>query len=176
MLVLSRQQKMRRKPWRAGGIFSPDAKDLTPQQRREGIEALQYAIAGLKLPSALKGGEGECQHIFHDGLYARGLLIPAGELVIGRLHRQDRICIIASGSCIFVDENQRKEVSAPWFGAFKKGSKTAVYALSDVYWIAILRTELTDSRTAFESLTCASHEEYQAGLNLSFTENSEEIP
>ena len=135
--------------------------DLTLQENtRQRIEVLQDFIVNAGLPAELNGNEDECQHIFQGGMYARGLLIPAGELVIGRLHKQPRICIIASGSCIFVDENQRKEVSAPWFGSFEQGSKTVVYALTDCYWIAILKTELQESKTAFDTLTCTTRDEY----------------
>lgn len=133
---------------------------------RTRVDALQAhierGVSDGDLTSPLEGTEDECQHVFHDGMYARGLLIPAGTAVIGRLHKQARICIIAQGSCVFQDEIQKQEVSAPWFGAFQKGSKTAVYALTDTYWIAILRTELTDSKTAFDELTCATYNEYQA--------------
>jgi hypothetical protein len=135
-------------------------------QVRERIEALQAHIESKvssgELTSPLEGTEDECEHVFHDGMYARGLLIPAGTAVIGRLHKQARICIIAQGSCVFQDETQHKEVSAPWFGPFEPGSKTAVYAFTDTYWIAVLRTELEDSKTAFDTLTCATLEEYQA--------------
>jgi hypothetical protein len=82
-------------------------------------------------------------------------------LVIGRLHKHERIVVIASGSCIFVDEGRRREVCAPWVGSFEKGSKTAVYAKTDCYWIAILKTDLTDSKTAFDTLTCATRAEYR---------------
>ena len=151
-------------------VLSPDSNALSAEQRRTGIEALQARIeadvASGELTAKIKGGEEECEHIFGGGMYARGLLIPAGELVIGRLHKQERIVVIASGSCVFVDEDRRREVCAPWFGSFEKGSKTAVYAKTDCYWVAIFKTDLEDSKTAFDQLSCATRAEYVAYLKL----------
>jgi len=151
-------------------VLSPAANALSTGQRRMGIEALQERIdkgvASGELGAKLKGGEDECQHVFGGGMYARGLLIPAGELVIGRLHKQVRIVVIASGSCVFVDENRRREVHAPWIGSFEKGSKTAVFAKTDCYWVAILKTDLEDSKTAFDQLTCATRAEYVDHVKL----------
>jgi len=151
-------------------VLSPDANALSTEQRRIGIEALQERmeadVASGELTARIKGGEDECDHVFGGGMYARGLMIPAGELVIGRLHNQERIIVIASGSCVFVDEDRRMEVTAPWVGSFKKGSKTAVYAKTDCYWVAILKTDLEDSKTAFDQLTCATRAEYVAHMKL----------
>ncbi len=133
-------------------------------------ELLRGGVDSGELTSPLKGTEDECQHVFHGGMYARGLMIPAGTAVIGRLHRLARICIIAQGECTFRDEKQGHTVTAPWFGAFEPGSKTAVYAHSDTYWIAVLLTDLTDSKIAFDTLTHATRDEY-----LSYCKQLEQI-
>jgi len=142
----------------------------TPLEKvREGIDALEASmLQGVESGDLVKRlheggteeGDAQCKHYFGDGVYARSLLIPAGTAVVGRIHRQARVCIIAKGVCSFVCEDHRETVEGPWIGEFKAGSKTAVFAHSDVLWIACLGTEITDSRTAFDSLTCGSYEEY----------------
>lgn len=105
-------------------------------------------------------GDGQCQHAFGDGVYARSLLIPAGTCVVGKIHKQARVVIIAQGHCRFVDEFHEQEVKAPWMGEFKPGTKTAVYAFTDTVWVACLATEHKDSREAFASLVVDTHPEY----------------
>ena len=85
-------------------------------------------------------------------------------MVIGKLHREDRICIIAQGDCTFVDEFKKRRVQAPYVGEFKAGSKTAVYAHTDTYWVACHGTELTDPNEMVEKMVSSDHEDYQLYL------------
>ena len=105
-------------------------------------------------------GHDQCDHYFGDGVYVRSLLIPAGTFVVGKIHKQARVCIIAQGSCQFADEFQRQDVEAPWIGEFRPGTKTAVYAHTDTLWAACLGTTCTDAREAFDLLTLGTHDEY----------------
>jgi hypothetical protein len=106
----------------------------------------------------------QADHYFGHNVYARGLWIPAGTIVIGKLHREDRICIIAAGDCTFVNEWEKKRVKAPFVGEFKAGSKTAVFAHEDTYWIACHGTELTDPDEMVKELVSPDHEDYQLYL------------
>lgn len=135
---------------------------------RASIEDLEAAmrreVAEGKLVQTLheggtETGHDECEHFFGDRVYVRSLWIPAGTCVIGRLHKQARVCMVLAGRCRFVDEFQQREVEAPWIGEFKAGSKTAVFAETDTLWAACLGTELTDPQTAFYELTAGSHSE-----------------
>ena len=103
----------------------------------------------------------QAKHYYGESLYVRSLLIPAGTALVGYIHKQDRVCIIAQGKCTFVDEWQgRVTVEAPWVGEFKAGSKTAVYAHTDTLWVACLGTDSTDEDNLVNKLVVASHEEY----------------
>lgn len=109
-------------------------------------------------------GDAQCRHYFGDGVYVRTLLIPAGTILVGRLHRQARVCLILTGRCTWVDETGRATVEAPWIGEFPAGSKTAVYAETDTLWAAALGTHLKDSATVFETLTYGTREQYEQFL------------
>lgn len=111
-----------------------------------------------------KEDNSQADHYFGEGVYARSLLIPAGSVVIGHIHKQDRICIIAQGECTFVDEWTKKTVKAPYIGEFKAGSKTAVYAHTDTLWVACLGTKSSDPDVIVEELLEDSHEKYQTYL------------
>ena len=137
-----------------------------PQQlaRRNQIQALQDAIleeiaSGREKQTFADGatdeGNDQAEHYFAEGVYGRGVLIPAGNIVIGRLHLHSRICVIAKGRCAFIDENIEglQEVEAPWVGEFPAGSKTAVLALTDVYWIAFVGTHQTDPQEILKTMS-----------------------
>lgn len=117
-----------------------------------------------------KKDNSQADHYFGDGVYARSLLIPAGTVVIGYIHKQDRICIIAKGKCTFVDEYHKKTVEAPYIGEFKAGSKTAVYAHTDTVWVACLGTDSKDPDVMVNELVTGDREDYQL-----FLENREGV-
>lgn len=102
----------------------------------------------------------EADHYFGEGVYARGLWIPAGTAVVGKLHKFDRIVIIAAGKCKFVDEFHEEYVQAPYVGEFKAGSKTAVFAIEDTYWIACHKAVERDTNAVMADLIVSNHDEY----------------
>lgn len=108
-------------------------------------------------------GDDQCDHLFADGVYGRGLWIPAGTVVVGKLHKQSRICVVAYGHCLAVDEHRPEgiEIHAPWFGEFKGGSKTAVTAFTDTFWIAFTGTDLKDPKEILDTLAAKDHAEYE---------------
>jgi len=135
---------------------------------RATIDALEASIkasiaTGELEQSIFDGGTSEgsdqCKHYFAQGVYVRTLLIPAGTVVVGRIHKQSRVCLILTGKCRFVDEYQDREVVAPWVGEFEAGSKTAVYAITDTLWAAVVGTDIKDPQEAFQKLSAGNHSE-----------------
>lgn len=131
-------------------------------------ELMESGIGGGDLvqthhDAATQAGHEEAEHLFAGGLYARTLEIPAGSVVIGRIHHQDRICVISKGCCSFADEHGERMVSAPYIARFQKGSKTAVYAHEDTTWTAIIAVPpgMEDDLEAVERFSSASHDEYR---------------
>lgn len=108
-----------------------------------------------------KKDNSQAGHFFGDGVYARSLLIPAGTTVVGYIHKQARVCIVASGKCTFTDEFHRRTVEGPWVGEFKAGTKTAVYAHTDTFWVAVIGTDLKDPDILVDKLVTGSHEDYE---------------
>lgn len=118
-----------------------------------------------------KKDNSQANHYFGEGVYARSLFIPAGTAVVGHIHKQDRVCIIAQGKCTFVDEWHKETVEAPYVGEFKAGSKTAVYAHTDTVWVACLGTDLDTADEVVNELLEDDHESYL--LHLEHKEEKE---
>lgn len=140
---------------------------------RAGMESLESALyegvsSGDMEQTVFNGsseeGDDQADHFFSGGIYGRGLLIPEGTTVVGKVWKRDRMVVIAQGKCTFVNESRKKTVSAPWVGEFKAGSKTAVYAHTDTYWVALAITDETESLDAADALTCDTYEEFHRYL------------
>jgi hypothetical protein len=137
---------------------------------RAGLDALEDFIrAGISEGAleqthhdgATPEGDAEATHAFGDGVYVRGVFIPAGCVVVGKIHRQARVCIVAQGTCTFVDEFHRETVSAPWCGEFSAGCKTAVYAHTDTTWYAAVGTDMKDPIEILTKLSAPSYEQLE---------------
>ena len=158
----------------------PDPADgrIAVRSQIEDLEASlrQRVMAGVFEQTIFDGatpeGSDQCKHYYGDGVYLRSLWIPAGTCVVGKLHKQARVCVIAAGRCIFTDEFQRHEVEAPWVGEFLPGTKTAVFAITDTLWIAAFGTDIRNPIRFVEERTALDHDHYAAYL----TAQSGEIP
>lgn len=129
-------------------------------------EIMEAGIAGGELEqthsdATTDAGHEEAEHLVFGGLYARTLTIPAGSVVVGRIHAQDRVCIVSKGRCAFADEHGQRIVSAPFIGKFPKGSKTAVFAFEETVWTAVIATDMTDPKEIVSALSSGNFEDYK---------------
>ena len=75
------------------------------------IRRLQAAAA--KLPQAQLFTE----HFFIPGVYVRMLFRPADTLIVGKVHRQEHMYIIASGEVTIVGNGYKERVVGPRFSS-----------------------------------------------------------
>jgi hypothetical protein len=145
-----------------------DVRNLPARRRIEALEASlvqeieEGRIARSHHDGATDEGTAEADHLFAEGAYVRGLWIPAGCLVVGRVHLRSRVCIVAAGECAWIDEHQPDPltVAAPWAAEFPAGSKTAVLALQDTYWLAVTGTTLRDPQEILHTLSVGNTDQY----------------
>ncbi len=83
-------------------------------------------------------------HRFAKGVYAREINIPAGTLLVGKIHRTEHILILSKGRVTIVTEDGEQMISAPHTLISRPGIKRAVYAHEDSVWTGIHGTEETD--------------------------------
>ena len=73
-----------------------------------------------------------CRHFFCDKLYAREIFMPAGTVLIGKIHAKEHICIISSGVAIFASEEGSKEIRAPNTWISLPNAKRVIYVIEDM--------------------------------------------
>lgn len=112
-------------------------------ERRTQLLKLQRALEGLE---EAKGPEAyPLRHHFAPGAYAREILIPAGELVVGKIHRHAHVNVLSHGRALVATPDGESEVLvAPYTFVSQPGTKRAVFAIDDVVWTTVHVTDETD--------------------------------
>tara|TARA_R110002012_G_scaffold262505_1_gene444806 strand:+ start:3685 stop:4173 length:489 start_codon:yes stop_codon:yes gene_type:complete len=106
--------------------------------RRESIAGL---VAKMK---ELTQVECPVKHRFSGGLYLREILMPAGSIVIGKIHATEHFNIIISGECIVATTEGVKHIKAPYTFVSEPGIQKCVINLTDVIWQTTHVTDKTD--------------------------------
>lgn len=98
--------------------------------------------ACMSLPDGQRMDESPpLKHWFSDGVYCREISLPAGSVVVGRIHRHEHLNIISKGSCTVYTEFGTEELSAPATFVSKAGTKRIVYTHEDCIWTTIHKNE-----------------------------------
>lgn len=86
----------------------------------------------------------EVRHHFTAGLYARELIVPAGVLLVGALHRTRHLFVLTQGTIVVNTGDGPQEISAPYTCETLPGIKRAITALTDARMMTFHVTEETD--------------------------------
>lgn len=112
------------------------------------VPATRSAMLGLE--AVLRDFEQiECplKHTFAPGSYAREIAMPAGAVVVGKIHKHAHLNIVSRGICTVVTPFGREIIDAsekPVTWTSEPGTKRAVYCHTDVIWTTIHLTDKTD--------------------------------
>lgn len=132
---------------------------------REGILAMEAALTQVFEP-----GQNEevfpLIHRFADNVYAREILLPAGTIVIGKIHRYGHLNVISKGHVSVLTEDGVEELHGPMTFISKPGTKRVVYAHEDTVWTTIHGTRHTDPDRVEEDIICKTFAEYDRLLQL----------
>ena len=144
------------------------------------MDALSGVLAGqdfrtrvLEMESVMREEpQVEChlEHVFAPGLYARQIQMPAGALVVGKIHKHSHVNTISKGRCLVATEFGYEELVAPHTFVSKPGTKRAVLVLEDTVWTTYHPTEETDLERVEDHVIAKTYEEY-----LEFTSNSNNL-
>lgn len=111
--------------------------------RREAILRLQDAI----VYGGLDVGPAACpvQHHFAPGAYGREMTLPAGLVVVGKIHRHAHINVISKGRVqVFTEQDGVLELAAPCTFVSSPGTKRVVHVLEETVWTTVHVTDKTD--------------------------------
>lgn len=124
---------------------------------RQQLYALQAAI-GRDLP------EVECplQHVFAPGAVARTMFIPAGTVIVGKIHKHAHLNILSMGRvCVVTEAGGREFLEGPLTMVSPAGTKRAVESITDAVWTTIHLTDKTDLDEIEAEVIAKDFEEYE---------------
>jgi len=110
------------------GMLAPATK---PPPSRDQIQRLQAAM--LPLQCAMP----EAVHHFAPGMYGREFSMPAGMVVVGKIHKHGHLMMVVKGRATVVDEFGRYEVAAGYVQSSRPGAKRVVYAHEDTTFVTV---------------------------------------
>lgn len=129
---------------------------------RRGIIRLEQQINEYKAEHGLPDPELPLWHAFAPGAYARTIFIPAGTLVVGKIHKHAHLNILIRGRVSVATEEGPLELEAPRVMTSKAGTKRVVYAHEPVLWTTIHLTDKTDIAEIEDDIIATSYEDYDA--------------
>lgn len=89
-----------------------------------------------QLPDATNLAELTSHH-FCRGLYARELLVPAGYVAVGKVHKEQNLFFLLQGAAMLATPDGPVEISAPFMVVTQPGMKRAVYAHTDCLFMNV---------------------------------------
>jgi mannose-6-phosphate isomerase-like protein (cupin superfamily) len=98
---------------------------------REKIKRLQEAM----LPMQSK--QPEPRHFFAPGMYLRELVVPAGMLMVGKIHKHEHFLLVLKGRAEVISEFGRVVVEAGHISISPAGVKRVVLALEDTQFVTV---------------------------------------
>ena len=94
------------------------------------------------------------RHFFAPGQYCREITIPAGMVVVGRIHKHAHINIITKGKAYVLTPQRGMElVEAPCTFVSDPITQRLVVPLEDITWSTVHVTDCTDPEAVIEEIT-----------------------
>ena len=137
-----------------------------------GISVPEFREKVLQLQNEMVSLEQvECpvNHHFSGDSYAREITLPAGSLVVGKIHRHAHVNVISKGECIVLTESGVKHLKAPLTFVSEPETKRIVYSVSEVVWTTIHVTKETDLVKIEEYVISPSYNDLDVGLLMEMT-------
>lgn len=112
----------------------------------ESIEDLHKAITGVEgcVEHHTEAMQAVCPvtHHLENGLYTREIFMPAGQLVISFIHKQNHPSFFMEGEMsLLMDTGDVKRVKAPMTVHTEVGTQRVAYIHEDTRWVCVYRTD-----------------------------------
>ena len=83
-------------------------------------------------------------NVIADGVLARTVLMPKGEIIIGEKHKQETINILVRGELKVWVNGKIKHLKAPYMVKSEANTRKVAYIIEDTVWTSIHRISSTD--------------------------------
>lgn len=142
---------------------------LSKENFRTQIIELEDRIKNIKGKGVIVGDSAICplKHSFSDGIYVREITIPAGMLILGKIHKHDHPNFLLKGEVVVItEEGGVEELKAPCSMISKPGTKRALYAKTELVWttVHLNPTNTQDLEELEEEIIAPTYDAYEKFL------------
>lgn len=110
--------------------------------------------------------EMQCEHVFAGGMYLRKLYIPKGTILVGKIHKQECMNIVAKGDISVLTETGSARLTAGYTVVSPAGIQKVGFAHEDTIFINVFLTNETDVEKLEETLSCENYEAMNIQIEL----------
>ena len=141
------------------------------EETKKGIIDLETTIKNLDHDGVIIGDSKTCplKHSFSDGIYVREISIPAGMIIVGKIHKHDHPNFLLKGNVVVITEKDGiEELTGPCSMISKPGTKRALYAKTDLVWttVHLNPTNTQDLVELEKEIIADSFEDYELFIEL----------
>ena len=131
------------------------------QKKREQIGTLAEQM--ISLVESGQAVERDCPvtHRFAKGCYLREIFMPAGTLIVGKIHATEHFNVILTGRVTVVTAEGTNEYEAPDTFVTGEGVQKVVFCHTDCVWQTIHVTELTNVEEIEKAVIVDSYDQLQ---------------
>ena len=98
------------------------------------------------------------KHSFVDGVYVREITLPAGAIIVGKIHRHAHLNFITRGRVRCVTEGKGvEELVGPCSMISEVGTKRVLYVYEETVWTTVHRTDATTVEDAEKDAIAESY-------------------
>ena len=94
------------------------------------------------------------EHEVCDGMYLRKLFIPAGSLLVGKVHLRHCHNVVAKGEISVLTETGSARLEAGFSGMSQPGTQKLGFAHTDTVFINVFRTDKTELAEIEAEIAC----------------------
>lgn len=84
------------------------------------------------------------EHDFGDELYVRKIVMPAGQLIVSKIHKKKHPYFIMEGDVSVLTESGVQRIKGPYHGMTEAGTKRVLYTHKETTWITVQHTKETN--------------------------------
>ena len=139
---------------------------LSKENFRTQIMELEERIKNINDRDVIIGDSQACplKHSFSDGIYVREITIPAGMVIIGKIHKHDHPNFLLKGEVVVItEEGGKEELKAPCSMISKPGTKRILYAKTELIWttVHLNPTNTQDLKELEEEIIAPTYDAYE---------------
>lgn len=133
------------------------ARNIAPAVSRDDlVERLADSMRGEPKENEFEGAP---EHLFAPGVYMRVLHMPAGTVIVSKIHKTEHFCIALSGLALVRIGESLEEIRGPRLMKTYPGTQRALVIVEDAVWLTIHPTEETDVGKLETLLIAKTHDD-----------------